>query len=96
MNDFPKEPDPTVETITFHCDATQAASVFLVGDFNNWNPATHAMRRQADGSWSLQVPLARGHHYYRFLVDGEPALDPHAMYLTLQDAYKNVSFIAIS
>jgi 1,4-alpha-glucan branching enzyme len=53
------------------------------------------MRRQADGSWRLQVPIAQGRHYYQFLVDGEPVLDPHAMYLTLEEPHKKVSFIAV-
>jgi len=85
----------TSETIAFHCEASQAATVCLIGDFNDWNATTHPMRHQADGSWFLQVPLARGRHYYQFLVDGEPQLDPHAMYFTLQDRHKNVSFIAL-
>lgn len=42
-----------------------------------------------------KYPLAPGRYYYQFLVDGEPVLDPHAMYFTLKDRQEDVSFIAI-
>jgi 1,4-alpha-glucan branching enzyme len=84
------------ETITFQCAATQAARVCLIGDFNNWNTSTHPMRRQADGSWFLEVPLTRGRHYYQFLVDGEPVLDPEAMCIVRKDRNSKVSLIALS
>ena len=95
MKGIHDRPDPTAETIAFQCQAPQAAKVCLIGDFNNWNAITHPMRRQADGSWRLQVPIVQGRHYYQFLVDGEPVLDPHAMYLTLEEPHKKVSFIAV-
>ena len=89
-------PAAGTETIVFHCEAIQAAGVCLIGDFNNWNASTHPMRRQADGSWFLEVPLTRGRHYYQFLVDGEPVLDPEAMCAVRKDRNSKVSLIALS
>jgi 1,4-alpha-glucan branching enzyme len=86
----------TAEMIAFRCHAAQAATVCLIGDFNDWNATTHPMRREADGSWFLQVPLARGRHYYQFQVDGKPVLDPQAMYFTFGERHEKVSFIALS
>ena len=45
--------------INFFCAAPNAQSVYLIGDFNDWNRTSHPMERQTDGCWFLQVPLAR-------------------------------------
>ena len=81
--------------VGFSYDAPHAQSVYLTGDFNAWNHTSDSMQRQADGSWFLQLLLSRGRHYYQLLVDGETVLDPHAMYLALEDGHENVSFIAL-
>jgi 1,4-alpha-glucan branching enzyme len=85
-----------LELITFHCEAADAERVSLVGDFNNWNAGADPMTRQRDGSWLLQVALPRGRHYYQFLVDGEPVLDPQAMCAIRQERHSKVSLIALS
>ena len=90
------EPVAAPEWITFHCEASGAESVRLVGDFNNWNASMHPMRRQPDGSWRLRLRLPRGRHYYQFLVDGEPVLDPQAMCEICQEQQSKVSLIALS
>jgi 1,4-alpha-glucan branching enzyme len=90
------EPNDKTEPITFHCLATRAATVSLIGDFNNWSATKHLMQHQADGSWRLEVPLTRGYHYYQFLVDGEPVLDPEAMCTVRKERNSKVSLIALS
>jgi hypothetical protein len=52
-----------------------AKNVFLAGDFNNWSPASLAMKR-AGGEWVFPVHLSRGKHTYKFYVDGEWIIDP--------------------
>jgi hypothetical protein len=54
------------------------------------------MRRQWDGSWTLQLPLPVGHHLYLFLIDGKTMLDPEAMCVLCPDRQEKVSLIAIS
>ena len=95
MNTSYEEMDSVAETITFHCPTTRAATVCLIGDFNNWSASANPMNRMEDGSWFLQVPLSRGRHYYQFLVDGEPVLDPEAMCEVRQDRRSRVSLIAL-
>jgi Carbohydrate-binding module 48 (Isoamylase N-terminal domain) len=59
--------------------APSAASVHLVGDFNEWDPVALPMRRRGNGSaWEVEVPLAPGHYTYAFVVDGKLARDPSA------------------
>jgi 1,4-alpha-glucan branching enzyme len=81
--------------INFYCDAPKAQAVQLVGNFNDWNPATHPMQRRVDGWWFLQVPLAHGHHRYRFLVDGKSVLDPRATGVTRTEWGEAVSLVAV-
>jgi hypothetical protein len=70
--------DTTV--VEFVLVAPHAATVSLVGDFNDWDAATTPMRPIRNGSiWSVTVPLPAGRHRYAFLVDGSRWLaDPAA------------------
>jgi Glycogen recognition site of AMP-activated protein kinase len=54
---------------------TNAKTVFLAGDFNNWNPRSLMMRREKD-EWIFTVHLYPGKHVYKFIVDGRWILDP--------------------
>lgn len=82
--------------VNFICRAPEARQVSLVGDFNEWNESLHPMVRQPDGAWALQVPLHHGHHQYRFLVDGNPVLDPKANGVARDPKGERVSLIAVS
>lgn len=66
------------QPIHFTCEAPDAREVFLCGDFNDWDPHAHPLRRQPDGSWQGELYLNHGDHHYWFLVDGKPVLDPKA------------------
>jgi 1,4-alpha-glucan branching enzyme len=96
MNLIHDELNGTTETITFRCPVIRATSLCLIGDFNNWNGGAHPMKRQANGSWLLEVPLTCGRHYYQFLVDGEPALDPETICTVRKVRHSMVSLIALS
>ncbi len=61
---------------TFHLKGYETAkTVFLAGDFNDWNPNSMAMKKEDDG-WFFRVHLSRGKHLYKFLVDGKWIIDP--------------------
>ncbi len=61
---------------TFSLLAPQALSVFLSGDFNDWNASSHPLRKGKDGEWKISLSLNPGQYQYRFLVDGEWQDDP--------------------
>src|SRR5260370_24232890 len=84
-----------VKPVSFFYAAPEAKSVYLMGEFNGWNPTSHPMEQRLDGWWFLQVPLAHGHHQYQFLVDGIPTLDPHATDVTQNARYAQVSVIGV-
>jgi hypothetical protein len=60
-----------VQVVRFVLAAPGAAQVALVGDFNGWDTSVTPLRPVGTGGvWSVEVPLARGHHEYAFVVDG--------------------------
>jgi len=66
------------DTLQFVLVAPQAASVALVGDFNDWDAARSPMQT-AHGVWATVVRLAPGRYRYAFLVNGvEWRADPGA------------------
>ena len=86
----------TTKPVNFYCAAPSARSVYLVGDFNGWDPTSHPMRRRVDGGWFIEVQLAHGHHRYQFLVDNEPVLDPQATGIARNEHNERVSLLAVS
>ena len=86
----------TTKPVNFYCAAPSAQSVYMVGDFNGWDPTSHPMRRRADGCWFLEVRLAHGHHQYRYLVDDNPVLDPEATGVARNERKEWVSLLAVS
>jgi 1,4-alpha-glucan branching enzyme len=92
----PLVPKKTLRALNFICNAPQAHSVSLVGDFNEWNPTAHPMKRMPDGAWLLNVELLHGHHRYAFSVDGTLTLDPRAQGIARDDNGARVSLIAVS
>jgi 1,4-alpha-glucan branching enzyme len=85
-----------MKPISFSVLAPEAATVSIVGDFNQWNPRANPMARRPDGGWIAQVEMPHGHHRYTFLVDDKPVLDPRATGITRNDRNERVSLLAVS
>jgi hypothetical protein len=86
----------TLKPVNFIHLAPQAKEVFLIGDFNDWNPASHPMKKSYDGSFALSVTLGHGGHHYQFLVDGKRVNDPRAQGLARNESGEKVSLILVS
>ena len=86
----------TIKPITFLCLVPEAQEVFVTGDFNDWHPTAHPMRRMPDGAWRLEIPLGHGHHHYLFVVDGKRVLDPRAQGVARNEQNEKVSLLAVS
>ena len=82
--------------VNFVCWAPEAKHVFIAGDFNDWDPASHPMKHQPDGAWQISLTLTHGHHHYRFLVDGKAVLDPKAQGVARDYQGEKVSLMAVS
>ena len=67
------------EETVFSIAAPGAERVFLVGDFNAWNPTLDRMVAR-DGIFQIRLFLLPGRYRYRFVVDGQSLADddnPH-------------------
>ncbi len=62
--------------VRFSCSVPWAGSVFLVGNFNNWDPRATPMMKDADGKWSVDVELSSGYYECAFIVVGQWFRDP--------------------
>lgn len=52
--------------------AKNAETVFLAGDFNNWQFGTTKLRKQKNGTYATTLDLETGLEYqYRYVVNGE-------------------------
>lgn len=61
----------TVQLVRFVFVDSKAASVELVGDFNEWAKGTTALRQSGvPGVWAVSVPLSPGRHEYAFIING--------------------------
>jgi 1,4-alpha-glucan branching enzyme len=85
-----------LKPVPFICLAPDATEVFIMGDFNDWEPAARPMRRMLDGAWRVEVPLHHGHHHYLFVIDGQHVLDPRAQGTARNQRNEKVSLIAVS
>jgi len=84
--------------VTFSIDFSGANEVILMGDFNNWNPKKHVMKRDKNGLWSKAVLLPPGSYQYKFLVDGQWREDPknNQTCLNCFGSYNNILNLAVS
>ena len=82
--------------VNFYCNAPEARQVSVVGEFNQWNSATHPMSQMPDGGWHCQIVLQHGHHQYLFQVDGQGQLDPRAAGVSRNEKNERVSLIFVS
>jgi len=49
--------------------------VFVAGTFNDWNPDA-PLQRDAEGDWSVTLPLAPGRYEFKFFVDDQWCIEP--------------------
>jgi 1,4-alpha-glucan branching enzyme len=56
--------------VAFSFLAPEAESVALAGDFNDWEPMRHPMKKDKKGVWKVSLNLAPGTYQYKFFVDG--------------------------
>jgi 1,4-alpha-glucan branching enzyme len=69
---------PSGTSTLFVCDFDpDAKEVYLVGDFNEWNPTADRMSRWK-GTFRRRISLEPGEYQYKFLVDGQWHNDPTA------------------
>jgi len=63
-------------TYLFYYRDEEAEKVHIVGDFNNWNPYSHPLKKNKSDIWEIELDLVSGTYAYRFIVDGLFRRDP--------------------
>jgi 1,4-alpha-glucan branching enzyme len=78
--------------VTFSLENADANEVFLIGDFNKWNPKSHPMKSDEKGAWVRNVIIPPGEYEYKFIVDGQWKEDPQNEQLSLNcfGTYNNI------
>lgn len=60
---------------TFILKGSENSSVYLTGDFNNWNPFLYPLKEVEPGHYSITLDLPKGKYGYYFIYNGERTLD---------------------
>jgi len=68
------------EEVVFRLELEGIEKVYLVGDFNGWNPTMDRLVKEDDG-FEIRLYLLPGMYRYRFVVDGVSIPDPDNPYL---------------
>ena len=78
--------------VTFSLPADQpAGTVSVVGNFNDWDPHTHPLRKRANRTRSAAVTVKAGTTLqFRYLAEGGMWFDDESVDLTGQDAVLTV------
>lgn len=79
--------------ILFQYRDSRPSSVRLEGDFNAWQ--SEPMLRGEDHLWYRTVELKPGMYRYRFVVDGQPRLDPNARLKATDDGGRPASLLRV-
>jgi hypothetical protein len=64
--------EPHLVHTRFTVKAPKARSVALAGDFNGWRQdGCRLIKAEAEGVWTITVPLRPGRYKYMYIVDGQ-------------------------
>lgn len=65
--------------VTFEHLDEPATEVSVCGEFNEWDPSKHPLKKRRDGRFTATVMLLAGQRYrFRYLVDGTRWENDHA------------------
>ncbi len=68
---------PTKQEVTFTLHAEKGRTVYVAGEFNEWNTTAKKMAYKArTGIYTATLKLAPGTYQYKFVVDGVWCADP--------------------
>jgi hypothetical protein len=73
-------------SVVFRIKAPDAASVSVVGTFNEWEVGATPLAKTADGWWEARVALAPGTYEYAYMVDGAYLTPPESL-VKLEDGF---------
>lgn len=57
--------------VEFKFEDSGVKQVYLAGDFNQWDPKSHPMKKSTDGTWKRSILVTPGRYEYKFFADGD-------------------------
>ena len=64
------------KTIEFHIFNSCANHITVAGTFNHWAKDELSLKPDADGIWSIEIPmLPHGRYEYKFFIDDQMAME---------------------
>ncbi len=63
--------------ISFAYKGDPGRSIFIIGDFNNWDPYMYKLDEISPGYYFISLNIGPGRHYYNFVINGEKVADPN-------------------
>lgn len=87
--------NPKTRECLFWIENKFATSIYIYGDFNNWNPYQLRLTREGD-LWTISLKLEKGIYGYRFIVDfNKELLDPNNDNIKLNKQNEPCSIVII-
>jgi hypothetical protein len=71
------------------------SSVYVTGDFTNWDPFLYHLTETSPGTFTLDVTLPPGLHRYVFVVNGSSIIDPLNPRTAVRSDGRRVSVMAV-
>jgi len=67
---------PQLKNVLFTVHADKGKSIYLAGEFNDWNPTAKKMAYKSTGIYTATIKLPVGTYQYKFVIDGTWCADP--------------------
>jgi hypothetical protein len=84
--------------VSFYFESETASTVYLVGNFNNWDPFATPMKGE-DGEWFVQLKLKPGVYEYAFVINGTKTVEDPNEYGSIKNdlgTYNSVFVLKMS
>ncbi len=93
------EKSPVINTKTKEClfwlENKYATSIYIYGDFNNWNPFQYKLTRDGD-FWTITLRFESGRYGYRFIIDfDKEILDPNNDNIKINNQNEPCSIVVV-
>lgn len=87
----------SVARVTFTLpDSIWADKIYLVGDFNAWDRASHPFQHDGTDRWAITVDLELGRAYqFRYLIDGEQWTNDDQADAHVYNRYGTCNFVVV-
>ncbi|RPJ08361.1 MAG: hypothetical protein EHM28_04510 [Spirochaetaceae bacterium] len=72
--------------VRLRLNAGEAASVCVVGDFNQWDKRANPLVNN-NGIWETELMLTKGSYLYNFVIDGEKWITDPEQVATVDDNF---------